>query len=215
MKPLQKRLKHAAIEPPSVARPVGFEKTEQEPEPAHYHSSAHTTNTTSSTSSHPEPTSPPPKIPSPPLQTASPSPSPQHQSPQSTCFQKSPQLISSQTPDVSTHFTEFSKGYIEINLRNQLASRMSILLASFKQKTHSFLLKTFSVLENLVRYLPRQYASTFFTLTTHFYHVADLIELESWDKYVNEEMELENQYGISSIWMTIRTFESIIQDLID
>lgn len=28
-------------------------------------------------------------------------------------------------------------------------------------------------------------------------------------------MELKNLYGISSIWTTIRTFESIVQDLID
>lgn len=32
---------------------------------------------------------------------------------------------------------------------------------------------------------------------------------------MKEEAELKNLYGISSIWTTIRTFKSIVHDLID
>lgn len=50
---------------------------------------------------------------------------------------------------------------------------------------------------------------------TLFYHLADLINLESREKYFEEEMELENLHCIFSIWTTLRTFESIIQGMID
>lgn len=50
---------------------------------------------------------------------------------------------------------------------------------------------------------------------THFYQLANLISLESWENYFEEEAKLENLYGISSIWTTIITFKSIVQGMVD
>lgn len=51
--------------------------------------------------------------------------------------------------------------------------------------------------------------------TVQYYQLADLIKFESWDKLIQEEVELEDSYGIASIWLTIRTFESTIQEIIN
>lgn len=40
------------------------------------------------------------------------------------------------------------------------------------------------------------------------------MKLDSWEKYFDEEAELENINGITSIWSTIRYFEEILQNLI-
>lgn len=50
--------------------------------------------------------------------------------------------------------------------------------------------------------------------TTYFYQVKDFIELDCWEKFIDEETELETMYGIASIWSTIRNFEDIVQDMI-
>lgn len=50
--------------------------------------------------------------------------------------------------------------------------------------------------------------------TMYFYQLVDLINFESW-VYIEEETRLKNLYDISSIWKTIKTFKSIVQDLID
>lgn len=42
----------------------------------------------------------------------------------------------------------------------------------------------------------------------------DLIKLDSWEKYIDEKVELEYFYGISSIWSTIHNFEGIVEDMI-
>lgn len=44
--------------------------------------------------------------------------------------------------------------------------------------------------------------------------VEDLIKLDSWEKYIIEEADLEDMYRISSIRSTIQKFEGIVQDLI-
>lgn len=109
----------------------------------------YTTHTSSSISSHHMPSSSPPRIICHPHQTATSSPTPQ-KSPQPTSSQhRSHQPISHQQRIHSTHSIESLKGFVEIILRSQLASRMPMLLALFTQKAHSYLLKTFPILKNL------------------------------------------------------------------
>lgn len=41
-----------------------------------------------------------------------------------------------------------------------------------------------------------------------------MVELDSWEKFIDEETEQENMYGIANIWSTIRNFEEILYDMI-
>lgn len=94
---------------------------------------------------------------------------------------------------------------------------MTTLNSSFNQRGYAYLTSTFYILNSLPQALAQATRLHVFLLmnTAHFYQLADIISFESWDKYIREEDELEDTYGITSIWITIRTFESIIQEIID
>lgn len=42
----------------------------------------------------------------------------------------------------------------------------------------------------------------------------DLVELDFWEKYIDEQAELEDMCGICSIWSIICNFEKIVKDFI-
>lgn len=46
--------------------------------------------------------------------------------------------------------------------------------------------------------------------TMYFYQLVDLTSFDSWEKYIQEEIELEDKYEIANIWTTIKTFKSIV-----
>lgn len=81
-----------------------------------------------------------------------------------------------------------------------LQNRHSPSLISTK-KANSYLLKTFPILENLPTFLAKAGRLHIFLQikTCHFYQVKDLIKLDLYEKYIDEEAKLEYFHGISSI----------------
>lgn len=93
---------------------------------------------------------------------------------------------------------------------------MNILLTSIHAKATKFVLDTFSILQFLPETLAKaERLHVFFQIrTAHFYQIQDLVKIDSWERFIDKEMELGAQYGIASIWSTIRSFEAIVRDLV-
>lgn len=128
-----------------------------------------------------------------------------------------PQYLSSPAhPESLSHSTESSKGFVEIFPEDQLALKIKFLKNSFHQKAQTYLLSNFPILSSLSSAMAQAMRLHTFlqTKTSHFYQIADMVKIESWEKLMKEEAELEGEFKIASIWTSLKSFDSIFQEII-